>query len=164
MRPHLPDIESKKWRFAWASSKDIQGNRNRLGKFDLDRTRRIAAIEEDKSKCRSIIIKFWKYNVRDKVFKNKKKLEGKDYSINESLAALRMKKLTEAGNSFGFTNLWTQDGRILCKEDNKDFLTICAQIQQLEGVAWKQLLLVIFIWKERRLGTLVKPLKNVVGT
>ena len=67
--------------------------------------------------------------MRDKVFKNKKKLEGKDYSINESLAALRMKKLTEAGNSFRFTNLWTQDGRILCKEDNKDFLTICAQKQ-----------------------------------
>ena len=32
------------------------------------------------------------------VFKNKKKLEGKGYSITESLTAMRMKKLTEAGN------------------------------------------------------------------
>ena len=36
--------------------------------------------------------------MRDKVFKNKKKLKGKGYSITESLTAMKMKKLTEAGN------------------------------------------------------------------
>ena len=53
--------------------------------------------------------------MHDKVFKNKKKLEGKCYSITESLTALRMEKLTEACNSFGFTNVWTRDGKILHK-------------------------------------------------
>ena len=53
------------------------------------------------------------------VFKNKKKLEGKGYSITESLTAMRMKKLTEARNSFGFTNVWTQGGKILCNEGNR---------------------------------------------
>ena len=88
-------------------------------KSDLDRTHRIGAFKEDKSKCRPIIVKFSRYNVRDKVFKNKKKLKGKGYSITESLTAMRMKKLTEARNSFGFTNVWTQGGKILCNEGNR---------------------------------------------
>ena len=46
-----------------------------------------------------------------KAFKNKKKLRSKGYSIAESLTALRMEKLTEARNSFGFTNVSTQDGK-----------------------------------------------------
>ena len=63
-------------------------------KSDLDRTYRIGAFKEDKSKCRPIIVKFSRYNVRDKVFKNKKKLKGKGSSTTESLAALKMKKCT----------------------------------------------------------------------
>ena len=57
--------------------------------------------------------------MRDKVPKNIKKFKDKSYSITESLRDLRMKKLPEARNSFGFTNVWTQDGKILCKEDNR---------------------------------------------
>ena len=55
----------------------------------------------------------------DKVLKIENKLKGKGYSITERLTALKMKKLTEARNRFGFTNVWTQDGKILCKEDNR---------------------------------------------
>ena len=57
--------------------------------------------------------------MRDKVFKNKKKLKGKGYLVTESLTVLRIKRHTEAHNSFGFTNVWTQEGKILCKEDNR---------------------------------------------
>ena len=57
--------------------------------------------------------------MRDKVFKNKEKVKGKGYSTTESLTAFRMKKLTEARNSFGFTKVWTQGGKILYKEDNR---------------------------------------------
>ena len=53
-----------------------------------------------------------------KSLKIRKNLEVKVYSITETLTALRMKKLTEARDSFGFTNVWTQDREILCKEDN----------------------------------------------
>ena len=100
-------------------------------KSDLDRTHRTGAFKEDKSKCRTIIVKFSKYNVRDK---NKKKLKGKGYLITESLTAMRMKKLTEAHNSFGFTNVWTQDEKILGKDNNriKVFFTNCVQRNHLK--------------------------------
>ena len=81
-------------------------------KYDLDWTHKIGAFKEDKKKCRPIIAKFSTCNVHDKVFKNKKKLKGKGYSIAESLTAMRMKKLTEACNSFGFINVWTQDRKM----------------------------------------------------
>ena len=55
----------------------------------------------------------------DKAFKNKKKLKGEGYSITESLTTLKMKKHTEAHNRSGFINVWTQDGQILFKEDNR---------------------------------------------
>ena len=102
---------------------DLKIIREELGKTveksDLDRTHRIGAFKEDKSKCRPIIIKFSRYNRCGKVFRNKKNLRGKGYSITESLAAMRMKKLTEARNSFGFTSVWIRDAKILCKEDNR---------------------------------------------
>ena len=43
-------------------------------KSNLDRTHRIGAFKVDKSKCRPTIVKFSRYDVRDKVFKNKKEL------------------------------------------------------------------------------------------
>ena len=72
--------------------------------------------------------------MRDKVFKNKNKLKGKGYSIIESLTAMRMKKLTEAHKSFGFTNVWTQDEKILGKDNNriKVFFTNCVQRNHLK--------------------------------
>ena len=45
-----------------------------IEKSDLDRTHRTGAFQEDKNKCRTIIVKFLRYNVRDKVFKNKIKV------------------------------------------------------------------------------------------
>ena len=102
-------------------------------KSDLDRTHATGAFKEYKSNCRPIIVKFSRYNVRVSS-RIRKKLKGKGYSITESLTAMRTKKLTEARNSFGFTNVWTQDGKILCKEDNriKVFLTNCVQRSHLK--------------------------------
>ena len=48
-----------------------------------------------------------------------------------------MEKLTEARKMFGFTNVWTQDEKILCKEDtiqSKFYLTNCMPEQLLGGV------------------------------
>ena len=130
-------------------------------KSDLDRTHRTDAFKEGKSKCRPIIVKFSSCNVGDKVFKNKKKLKGKGYSITESLTAMRMKKLTEARNSFGFTNVWTQDGKILCKEDNriKVFLTNCVQRSHLKVFLKNS----VFTYKGRKLTTLAESLILPVG-
>ena len=110
---------------------------------------RIGAFKEDKSKCRPIIIKFSRYNRRGKVFRNKKKLKGKGYSITESLTAMRMKKLTEARNSFGFTNVWIRDGKILCKEDNriKIFFINCVKRSQLEVFLKNSCFLILSVGK-----------------
>ena len=69
----------------------------------------------------SITVKFFRYNVRNNASRKKKKRKGKGYSMNKTLTALRMNELTEARTSFGFTNVWTQDGKIHCREDNNFF-------------------------------------------
>ena len=50
----------------------------------------------------------------------KKRLKGKEISITESLTKTRMAKLNEARDVFGFTNVWTSDGRILYKQDGEE--------------------------------------------
>ena len=51
---------------------------------DLDRTHRIKK-KDSSSKPRPVIVKFAQYNIREKVFKSKKKLKGKNISITETL-------------------------------------------------------------------------------
>ena len=83
---------------------------------DLDRTHRIGKVNNEKS--RPIIVKFARYNVRKKIFHNKRKLKGKNTSITESLTMLRVKKLNDARDLYDRNNVWTYDGRIMVKEEN----------------------------------------------
>ena len=80
---------------------------------DLDRTHRIGKVNNGKS--RPIIVKFARYNVRKKIFHNKRKLKGKN---TESLTMLRVKKLNEARDLYDRNNVWTYDGRIMVKDEN----------------------------------------------
>ena len=86
---------------------------------DLDRTHRIGNSKNLNGKTRPIIVKFARYNVRKRIFGNKKKLKGKPVSITESLTKFRVEKLQEARETHGRENVWTYDGRILYKEDSK---------------------------------------------
>ena len=63
-------------------------------------------------------MKFVRHNIRNRVFKNKKKLEDTGISIPESLTQKRMQMLNIARNEFLFKNVWTQDGKILVKSDD----------------------------------------------
>ena len=124
--------------------------------------------KRDTIKCKPIIVKFSRYNVCDKVLKIENKLKGKGYSITERLTALKMKKLTEARNRFGFTNFCTQNGKILCNEDNKikvffDLLCIRRVIRRC--AATRRCFLKIayssyFLYKDRKLTTLVESFRN----
>ena len=80
---------------------------------DLDRTHRIGKVNNGKS--RPIIVKFVRYNVRKKIFHNKRKLKGKN---TERLTMLRVKKLNEARDLYDRNNVWTYDGRIMVKDEN----------------------------------------------
>ena len=71
------------------------------------------------SKPRPVIVKFARYNIREKVFKSKKTLKAKNISITESLTGYRMSVLNEAREKFGFKNAWIYDGRILYKDNNQ---------------------------------------------
>ena len=86
---------------------------------DIDRSHRIGKYEPMKKNSRPVIVKFARYNVRDRAFSNKRKLKGKQISISESLTKLRLMKLKEARDQYTFANVWTQDGKIMFKVDNK---------------------------------------------
>lgn len=87
---------------------------------DIDRSHRIGKKKDDPNKVRPVIVKFTRYNDRNKVYRNKKRLKGKKMSITESLTELRLRKLKEAKDEFGFRNVWSTDGRILYKEEGSD--------------------------------------------
>ena len=63
-------------------------------------------------------------NDRNKIFRNKKRLKGKKMSITETLTGLRISKLKEARDEFGFRNVLSPDGRILYKEEGSDLTRV----------------------------------------
>ena len=67
---------------------------------DIDQSYRLGASAIN-GKSRPIII-FLKYNTRCRVFKNKKKLNGKDISIAESLMKKRREVRKKATEKHGF--------------------------------------------------------------
>ena len=89
----------------------------KLTDINIDRSHQIGSLKKDKRK-RPIIIKFARYSIRNRAFKNKKKLKDAGVSISESLTQKRMQMLTKARNEFLFKNVWTQDGKILVKSDD----------------------------------------------
>ena len=85
---------------------------------DLDGAHRIGKKRVSSSKPRPVIVKFARYNTRQKVFKSKRKLKGKNISITENLTGYRIGVLNKAREKFGFKNVWTYNGRILYKDNN----------------------------------------------
>ena len=85
---------------------------------EIDRSHRIGR-KKDGQKPRPIIVKLTRYNTRKKVFASKRRLKGTGVSITESVTAKRMEQLNKAREERGFTNVWTNDGKILFKRSNK---------------------------------------------
>ena len=85
---------------------------------DLERTHRIGEPKNTRRKTRHIAAKFVRYNDQNRVFRNKKRLKRRKISITERLTKIRMDKLRQAKETYGFTNDWTNDGKILFKSDS----------------------------------------------
>ena len=74
-----------------------------VNEIDPDRKRRLRAPKDDK--VRPIILKFARFNIRSRIFRNKKKLKRKKVSITESLSKMRMEALKRAREEFQFPNV-----------------------------------------------------------
>ena len=83
---------------------------------DLERTHRIKKPKKTRRKTRPIIVKLVQYNDRNRVFRNKKKLLM--ILITESLTKIRTDKLRQPKETYGFTNVWTNDGKMIFKTDS----------------------------------------------
>ena len=88
-------------------------------KNTIDRSHRIGRYDKTKKKPRPIIVKFVRYNVRGRVFREKRKLKGTGKTITESLTTKRIGQLNDAREKFGFHNVWSYDGKILYKINNE---------------------------------------------
>ena len=95
----------------------------KITQSDIDRRHRIRKPKTN-SKPRLVIMKCLPYNDRKKFFSNKKLLKVASVSIKESLTVFRMKKLSNARETFGFRNVWAVDGRIFYSENCSQQLRI----------------------------------------
>ena len=81
-------------------------------KINIDRFHRIGRYDNAKKKAISIVVKFARYNVRGRVFRENRKLNGTGKSISESLTTKRIGQLDDEKEKYGFNNVWLYDGTI----------------------------------------------------
>ena len=91
----------------------------KIDEIDIDRSHRIGRYGKTKKKARPIIVKFARYNVRGRVFREKQKLKDKIKTFTESLTTKRIDQLNDAREKYGFNNVWSYDGKILYKKITK---------------------------------------------
>ena len=92
---------------------------------DIKRSHRLGPLKnqvstrDTKGSTRPIIFRLCSFRKRQHIFYSKKKLKGKGIVITESLTKLRYNIYREALTKFGKGNVWTNEGRILTKINNK---------------------------------------------
>ena len=89
---------------------DIQRS-HRVGPKKVQTTRR--------TKPRAIIVRFSNMRKRIEVYRNKKNLKGKGVTITESLTKLRYGLLLKAKAKYGMNSVWSSEGKIFTKIDDK---------------------------------------------
>ena len=78
---------------------------------DIDRTHQLGPLLNNHVKLDLLLLSLYV----TKIYINKKLLKATKVSITESLTAQRVAKLKEAKEKFGFKNVWSNDGRIICR-------------------------------------------------
>ena len=94
--------------------KDHIQRSHRLGPKRIGRNTRTT-----KATPRPIILRFTSYRQRSLVFRSKKLLKGKPVSITENLTQTRYHLLNAAKAKLGRGNVWSSDGRIMTKIDDR---------------------------------------------
>ena len=76
---------------------------------DIDRSHRLGKPKSSKNT-------FLRYNIRNRIYKNEKKLKGT--GVTESLIAKKIHMLVKAKEEDTFNNVWSQDGKIIFFDKN----------------------------------------------
>jgi len=84
---------------------------------DIDRSHRVGRKVDGRT--RPIIVKFVSYRKRREVFNAKKQLKNTGVTIREDLTRMRLDLLRDAISRFGEKNVWTSDGFVIAKVNNK---------------------------------------------
>lgn len=96
-------------------------NSHRLGKRKLIPSENQRSTRASKVLPRPIIFRLTYFQKRLEIYGNKRKLKGKNLLITENLTAKRFSILKSAVEKFGKNNVWTNQGRIITKLNNKYF-------------------------------------------
>ena len=78
----------------------------KIDEIDIDRSHKIRRYDKTKKKSRPSIVKFARYNVRGRVFREKRKLKGIGKAITENLTTKRIGQLNDGREKYGFNNVW----------------------------------------------------------
>ena len=106
---------------------------------DIDRSHRVTPKpgSEPRKGPRPIIVKFTRYNVRNSVYRSKRKLKGSRVVILEDITQVRRNLIHEASKKSSVKRCWTSDGKItaLVREhgeaDKKVRITSMKDIERL---------------------------------
>lgn len=80
----------------------------------------------------TILVRFCRKYIRNLVFSNKKRLKGTKIVIREDLTRQRVAVYRRACERFNSKNVWTTDGKIVCKVGNK--LHRVTSVAELENI------------------------------
>ena len=92
---------------------------------DIVRSHRLGKPKFSKNaKPRPLIKKFARYNTRNRICRNKKKLKGTGISVTESFTTKRINMVGKAREEHSFSNVWSQDGKIMFFDKNTNKVKI----------------------------------------
>nr|CAH7719783.1 unnamed protein product [Callosobruchus chinensis]CAH7738923.1 unnamed protein product [Callosobruchus chinensis] len=75
--------------------------------------------QKAEARPRHIIVAFRDNQIKHSIYAKKKMLKGSQIVMKEDLTVERMKIVKEASEKYGFKNVWTFNGNIFVKTDNK---------------------------------------------
>ena len=82
-------------------------------------------LRNTRTTTRPIIVRFCSFRKRQIVFKEKKKIKDKGITITESLTKSRYDLFKAAVTKYGRGQVWTNEGRITTKQQDRYFTINC---------------------------------------
>ena len=108
----------------------------KLNDDDIQRSHRLGPVNNSRNtrsntvKPRPIICRFLKFTTRQKIYFSKRKLKGKKLTITENLTSTRYKLYQAALKKFGRRGVWSNEGRIMTKVNDK--VTVIKTLDELD--------------------------------